>query len=590
MNKLSRILCCVFCLLILCCATSNFLIVSAASKNTTTTSISKIESKAKGFNVIFAKKSKIQGYQVQYSTSSKFEKSKTKTKTVSNAKTNTATISGLKGCNVKYYVRVRTYKVSKDKKIYSSWSKAKSVTTLNHKYNSATCTKAKVCKYCDKTSGEKLGHKWSSATCTKAKTCSRCKKTSGEKLGHKWSSATCTKAKTCSRCKKTIGEKLGHKWGDWNIKKQATVNTEGLKTRSCFNCNKTDQVIIEPLLRYKLLSNGEYAIEGFSDKANDNLVIPETFKGKRVTAIASKAFVNQNIKSLTLSKNIYEIEFQAFKGCKNLSEVKNISTVRVLAPDAFKDCTKLLITIPSSISTNLTLYDTKKIYILESDVQIKNTATLCFSEGIVLNGANYSIKNYGTFSAIGSENNKINFYNVKLLSCNVNYAPNTFSLQYVNYYSGSIFEPTGNSSHSDIFINNCSFYDCVKREYAYIWYPTSCQIKNSYFENWSVLTIGTDDNATALIEGNTFVNCGSDLGYGEDYNSVIMCWAASGNPIQVKNNIFINPIRYALSIKYDGKIDSINNDFRVNKDRIHELIYDCYDDFGISNRVNIIYS
>ena len=61
MNKLSRILCCVFCLLILCCATSNFLIVSAASKNTATTSISKFESKAKGFNVIFAKKSKKNG-------------------------------------------------------------------------------------------------------------------------------------------------------------------------------------------------------------------------------------------------------------------------------------------------------------------------------------------------------------------------------------------------------------------------------------------------------------------------------------------------------------------------------------------------
>ena len=215
MNKLSRILCCVFCLLILCCATSNFLIVSAASKNTVTTSKSKIESESKGFKVTFAKKSKIQGYQVQYSTSSKFEKSKTKTKTVSNAKTNTVTASGLKGCNVKYYVRVRTYKVSNDKKIYSSWSKAKSVTTLNHKYNNATCTKAKVCKYCDKTSGEKLGHKWSSATCTKAKTCSRCKKTSGEALGHKWSAATCTKAKTCSRCKSTSGNALGHKWNKY---------------------------------------------------------------------------------------------------------------------------------------------------------------------------------------------------------------------------------------------------------------------------------------------------------------------------------------------------------------------------------------
>ncbi len=130
------------------------LTVNAASKNTVKTSISKIESKAKGFKVTWKKKSKIKGYQIQYSTSSKFKKPSTKT--ITKAKTVTATISKLKGCNTKYYVRVRTYKTSNGKKIYSSWSKAKKVTTLKHKYSKATYTKPKTCKYCKKTSGGTL--------------------------------------------------------------------------------------------------------------------------------------------------------------------------------------------------------------------------------------------------------------------------------------------------------------------------------------------------------------------------------------------------------------------------------------------------
>lgn len=216
----------------------------AAPKNTATTSISKVESKAKSFKVTWKKKSKINGYQIQYSTSSKFKKADTKTKTITKAKTTTATVSKLKGCNKKYYVRVRTYKVINGKKIYSSWSKTKSVTTLKHKYSKATCTKAKTCKYCGKTSGKKLGHKWSSATCTKAKTCSRCNKTSGKALEHTWSNWTTvvaaeignpgTEKRTCSRCQKNetktipaLKEDYAKKWfiAQYNVAKQQYTNS-----------------------------------------------------------------------------------------------------------------------------------------------------------------------------------------------------------------------------------------------------------------------------------------------------------------------------------------------------------------------------
>ena len=76
------------------------------------------------------------------------------------------------------------------------------MTTLKHKYSKATCTKAKTCKYCGKTSGKKLGHKWSSATCTKAKTCRICNITSGKALGHNKDYVN------CSRCGKVLFTKL----------------------------------------------------------------------------------------------------------------------------------------------------------------------------------------------------------------------------------------------------------------------------------------------------------------------------------------------------------------------------------------------
>ena len=67
---------------------------------------------------------------LEYSTSSKFSKKTTKSVTVSKNKTTVKTIKKLKA-NKKYYVRIRTYKVVKEngksEKIYSGWSKVKSV-------------------------------------------------------------------------------------------------------------------------------------------------------------------------------------------------------------------------------------------------------------------------------------------------------------------------------------------------------------------------------------------------------------------------------------------------------------------------------
>lgn len=96
------------------------------------TSVSKVTAAKKGFKVTWKKqKTQTTGYQVQYSTDKKFKKNN-KIVTISKNSTTSKSVGKLKA-KKNYYVRVRTYKTvkfgGKSVKLYSGWSKAKSVTT-----------------------------------------------------------------------------------------------------------------------------------------------------------------------------------------------------------------------------------------------------------------------------------------------------------------------------------------------------------------------------------------------------------------------------------------------------------------------------
>lgn len=104
----------------------------STTKNTETvkpkkTSIKKLSKGKKKFTVTWAKVSGVKGYQIQYSSDKKLKKNN-KSVTVTKQKKTKATVKKLKS-KKKYYVRVRTYKTVNGKKIYSSWSKVKSVKT-----------------------------------------------------------------------------------------------------------------------------------------------------------------------------------------------------------------------------------------------------------------------------------------------------------------------------------------------------------------------------------------------------------------------------------------------------------------------------
>lgn len=92
-----------------------------------TVGISSLSVKENTVTVKWKKKSKITGYQIQYSTDSKFKKNKKSIK-IKKAKTTSKKISNLKESK-KYYFRIRTYKSTNKKTRYSKWSKVKSIKT-----------------------------------------------------------------------------------------------------------------------------------------------------------------------------------------------------------------------------------------------------------------------------------------------------------------------------------------------------------------------------------------------------------------------------------------------------------------------------
>ena len=94
--------------------------------------ISKLTALSKGFTATWKKQSYVTGYQLQFSTSSKFTSSTTKTVKITKNTTVSKSITKLSSAK-RYYVRIRSYKTTKisgkSYTVYSVWSKAKYVTT-----------------------------------------------------------------------------------------------------------------------------------------------------------------------------------------------------------------------------------------------------------------------------------------------------------------------------------------------------------------------------------------------------------------------------------------------------------------------------
>lgn len=104
--------------------------IETATKPKSTSVKSAKSTKSKVLSLSWNKQSAATGYQIQYSTSSKFTTKTTETLTIKKNSQTSKTVSKLKS-GKKYYVKIRTYKTikinGKSTKVYSAWSSVKSV-------------------------------------------------------------------------------------------------------------------------------------------------------------------------------------------------------------------------------------------------------------------------------------------------------------------------------------------------------------------------------------------------------------------------------------------------------------------------------
>lgn len=97
--------------------------------------------------------------------------------------------------------------------------------------------------------------------------------------------------------------------------------------------------------------DGTYAISGYIG-TSENVIIPESYMGKAVTAIDSKAFADcTDIKSISLPNSITSIGDNAFRDCASLTSLAIPSDVTEIGAYAFRGCSSLSeIEIPSKIT------------------------------------------------------------------------------------------------------------------------------------------------------------------------------------------------------------------------------------------------
>ncbi|MBO6262665.1 MAG: leucine-rich repeat protein [Clostridia bacterium] len=141
---------------------------------------------------------------------------------------------------------------------------------------------------------------------------------------------------TCTVCGNTYNEdyteKLGHNYVD------------GV-------CTRCEEEITSESFNFILNAyRTGYLVGGLKGNQID-VVIPSSYRGLPVTAIASSAFYNcKNIKSVVVPESVENIYAKAFYGCSALTKVTLTKGIKSIGEEAFSYCDKLTtINLPDSL-------------------------------------------------------------------------------------------------------------------------------------------------------------------------------------------------------------------------------------------------
>ena len=104
-------------------------------------------------------------------------------------------------------------------------------------------------------------------------------------------------------------------------------------------------------LSFTLLDSGTYEVTGFTGSPVA-IIIPNTYKGKKVTSIGECAFMGLlSLKGVKVGANVETIKDSAFYACVELRYVELPDSLKVIERSAFNFCGRLFsITIPKDVT------------------------------------------------------------------------------------------------------------------------------------------------------------------------------------------------------------------------------------------------
>ena len=103
-------------------------------------------------------------------------------------------------------------------------------------------------------------------------------------------------------------------------------------------------------VQYRVLADSVFVFD-YKGTGGD-VVIPDTYKGKRVKGISDCAFQEANIESVVIGDNVEWIHSSAFANCKQLAKVEFGTSLKQLGSSTFWGCEKLdAITVPDTLES-----------------------------------------------------------------------------------------------------------------------------------------------------------------------------------------------------------------------------------------------
>jgi len=103
-------------------------------------------------------------------------------------------------------------------------------------------------------------------------------------------------------------------------------------------------------LEYELKEDNTYKVIGIGNLNSKDLVIPSSYKGRKVTSIGEFAFSNVKISSVYIPDSVTELEYSVFMGCSELTNVRLSNNIKKINFGVFNACSSLeQINIPSSV-------------------------------------------------------------------------------------------------------------------------------------------------------------------------------------------------------------------------------------------------